>query len=217
MNCRKIQRLFDELAEGRLPEALAEQLRRHLTDCTDCRVAQQRAAHLRRLLALKRYEQPAPAYFSGFLDEFHSRLQAETASPASLWLRLKAQWRDFRMTPPVWTLRYGLVGAASVLLVAAIASWMIAYQTKPMVAERTATPVGQNVKVSDSPAGGSHWVAAQNGAPILASVARDTTTDATTHVVLVPAEARMKTSAPNYVLDHLVITPASYDGPRVDF
>ena len=217
MNCRKTQRLFDEFAEGHLAAPLAGQLQRHLTDCTDCRVAQQRAARLRRLLALKRYEQPAPAYFQGFLDEFHRRLEAETASPASLWARLKAQWEGFRTTTmPVWTLRYGLTGAAGVLLVAGMAAWMVVHQTKPTIAER-ATPIPVQNANSASPTGGLPVLVAQDGAADLALVARDVSTDPTTHMVLVPATASAETSAPRYVLDHLVITPASYEGPRVDF
>ena len=194
MDCRKTQRLIDELAEGHLAAPLAEQLRRHLTDCTDCRVAQQRAARLRRLLALKRYEQPAPAYFHGFLDEFHRRLQAETTSPASLWMRLKAQWQDFRATTPDWALHYGLVGASGVLLVAGVVSWMAVHQAKPMVAERGTPLASQNVVESISPTGSSPWIAAEGG-----------------------ATARMEGSAPRYILDHIAITPVSYEGPRVDF
>ena len=217
MDCRKTQRLFDEFADGRLSAPLAKQLQQHLIDCTDCRVAQQRAARLRRLLALKRYEQPAKTYFQGFMDEFHRRLQAETVSPASLWTRLKAQWQDFQTPTPVWTLRYGLTGAAGVLLVAGIASWMVVHQTKPMVAKGMAPIAVQNANGA-SPTGSSPVLVAQEDSSAdLASLARDISTDPTTHMVLVPATAGSETSAPRYVLDHLVITPASYEGPRVDF
>ncbi len=194
MNCRKTQWLFDEFAEGRLVAPLAEQLRRHLTDCTDCRVAQQRAARLRRLLALKRYEQPAPAYFHGFIDEFHRRLQAEATSPASLWMRLKMRWENLWATPPVRVLRYGLAGAAGVLLVAGVVSWMAVHQTKPMVADLGTPLANQNVLASISPTGSSPRIAAEGG-----------------------ATARMEGSAPRYILDHIAITPVSYEGPRVDF
>ena len=77
MKCEQVQRLFDDLASGRLPEPLAQDARRHLADCTDCRVQQQRLAKLQRLLTLKRYEQPAPAYFDNFTAEFHARLEAD--------------------------------------------------------------------------------------------------------------------------------------------
>ncbi|MGD0016192.1 MAG: zf-HC2 domain-containing protein [Verrucomicrobiia bacterium] len=194
MDCRKTQRLFDEFAEGRLALPLAEQLQRHLIDCTDCRVAQQRAARLRRLLTLKRYEQPAPAYFHGFLDEFHRRLQAETTSPASLWMRLKAQWEGFRATTSDWALNYGLAGAAGVLLVAGVVSWMAVHQTIPMVAERGTPIASQNVVASISPTGSALRIASEGG-----------------------ATARMEGSAPRYILDHIAITPVSYEGPRVDF
>jgi hypothetical protein len=216
MDCRKTQRLFDEFAEGRLAAPLAEQLQRHLTDCTDCRVAQQRAARLRRLLSLKRHEQPTPIYFQGFLDEFHRRLQTEPASPSSLWIWLKTQWEDFRRATPVWTLRYGLTSAAGVLLMAGIASWMVVHQTKPMVVERGAAPIaGQNVN-SISPTDNLPMLVAQETPAAFTPLTRDIPTDATTHVVLVPAATR-EAGAPRYVLDHLAITPASYEGPRVNF
>ena len=217
MDCRKTQRLFDEFADGRLSASVAERLQQHLTDCTDCRVAQQRAARLRRLLALKRYEQPAPSYFQGFLDEFRRRLQAESVSPADLWTRLKAQWQDFQTITPVWTLRYGLTGAAGVLLVAGIASWMVVHQTKPTVAQRATTPVVQNATGASTTGSSPMLVAQEDSSADLAPLARDVLTDSTTHMVLVPATASAETSAPRYVLDHLVITPASYEGPRVDF
>ena len=215
MDCRKTQRSFDEFADGRVAEPLAEQLRRHLTDCTDCRVAQQRAARLRRLLALKRYEQPAPTYFQSFMDEFHRRLQAETVSPASLWTRLKAQWQDFRTATPVWTLRYGLTGAAGVLLVVGAASWVV-HQTKPMVAKRAAPLAVQNANGA-SPIDSAPVLVAQDNPAAFSPLARDIPTGPTTDVVLVPATASTETSAPRYVLDHITITPASYEGPRVDF
>ena len=209
MDCRKTQRLIDELAEGRLTAPLAEQLRRHLTDCTDCRVAEQRAARLRRLLALKRYEQPAPEYFHGFLDEFHRRLQVETVSHASLWMRLKMRWEDLRATPPVWVLRYGLSGAAAVLLVTGVALWMSTNRTAPLAS--------QNAKANTSQAGGSPGTVVQNGATAFVPLAGDLPTGTTTRVVLVNPTAHVETGMPRYVLDHIAITPASYEGPRIDF
>ena len=79
MDCKKTQQLFDDLWHQRLTPETDAQVRQHLADCTDCRVLEQRSARLQRLLALKRYERPAPAYFDNFLSEFHRRLLTEMA------------------------------------------------------------------------------------------------------------------------------------------
>src|SRR5882724_4141550 len=86
MDCQKTQQLFDGLTQGRLAPEIATQVHRHLADCTDCRMIEQRGARLQRLLALKRYERPAPEYFDNFLSEFHDRLRAETQQ-VSWWER----------------------------------------------------------------------------------------------------------------------------------
>jgi hypothetical protein len=112
MDCDKVQRLAPDLAEGRLTGSVAHQLQRHLADCTDCRVAQQRAARLQQLLAVKRHEQPGAHYFHGFLGEFHRRLAAETAPQPGWWERV-LQALHVQNTP---TLRHGYAHAFGVLL-----------------------------------------------------------------------------------------------------
>lgn len=44
---------------------------------------------LRRLLSLKRYEHPSPAYLDNFLMRLNRRLLAEQMPPAALWTRLR--------------------------------------------------------------------------------------------------------------------------------
>ena len=44
---------------------------------------------LRRLLSLKRYEQPSPAYFDNFVMRLNRRLLAEQMPPAAFWARLR--------------------------------------------------------------------------------------------------------------------------------
>jgi len=44
---------------------------------------------LRRLLALKRFERPSPAYFDNFLMRLNRRLLAEQMPPAAFWARLR--------------------------------------------------------------------------------------------------------------------------------
>ncbi len=111
MNCNKAQRLYDDLADGRVSEPLAAELRRHLDECTDCRVLRQRAGRLQQLLSLKRHEQPAPAYFDNFLGDFHRRLAIETMRPT--WRERLAE--AFRIEiAPAW--QYGLAGACALVL-----------------------------------------------------------------------------------------------------
>ena len=116
MECSKTQRLFDDLSEDRLPETLSREVRRHLDECTDCRVAQQRAARLQQLLALKRHERPSPEYFDDFLREFHQRLQTETRTQAGWWEQLVASFTIERSR--VWP--YAFAGGMGVLLVVSV-------------------------------------------------------------------------------------------------
>lgn len=111
MNCNKAQRLYDDLAEGRVSEPLAAELRRHLDECTDCRVLRQRAGRLQQLLALKRHEQPAPAYFDNFLGDFHRRLTLETMRPT--WRERLTEAIRIEITP-AW--QYSLAGTCALLL-----------------------------------------------------------------------------------------------------
>ena len=88
MDCLKAQQLAEDCGKGRLPDRLCRDVSQHLTDCTDCRVAVQRAAKLQRVLALKRHEQPRPEYFENFLSEFHRRQQAGTRVDIGWWERV---------------------------------------------------------------------------------------------------------------------------------
>lgn len=110
MDCKQAQRWYDDLADGRLAEDRAVELRRHLAECTDCRVAEQRALRLQQLLHLKRHEQPPPGYFNNFLADFHRRLDAEEQARASRWQWVRALWQ------PLPTVRYALVTVASLTL-----------------------------------------------------------------------------------------------------
>ena len=118
MDCKKAQRWHDELAEGRLAETQATDLRRHLSECTDCRVAQQRATRLQQLLALKRHELPPPAYFANFTNEFHRRLAAEEARAP--WWQQVADRLAWSSLP---ALRYASATLAGVLLTLGAFHW----------------------------------------------------------------------------------------------
>jgi len=182
MDCKKAQQLYDDLADGRVAEPLATGLRRHLDDCTDCRVLRQRAARLQQLLALKRHEQPPPAYFNNFLTEFYRRLDADAMRPT--WRQRLAEAIRIEISP-VW--RYGLVGACGAMLALGLA-WQ-AYN-RPATRIAPATPIAA---VTPAPA---------STVPPLA---------------VVPFALHPEASRPQYVLERIAITPASYETASVRF
>src|SRR5260221_12601534 len=127
MNCQKAQQLFDDLTHERLASATAAQVRQHLADCTDCRVMEQRAGRLQRLLALKRYERPAPEYFDNFLSEFHSRVLAE-AQRTGWWGQVLERIDDFLTIGSLRTWRYSLAGSMGLAVVMSV-MWMSMRET----------------------------------------------------------------------------------------
>ena len=116
MNCRKTKQLLHDLADGRLAEPVARAVQRHVAECSDCRVAQQRDRQLQQLLAVKRHETPGAMYFDNFLDEFHQRLAAATAPRPSFWMQLCARLH----LQPVPTLRLGYAHALGATLALAL-------------------------------------------------------------------------------------------------
>src|ERR1017187_787551 len=113
MNCQKAQQLLDDLTHERLAPATAAQVRQHLADCTDCRVMEQRTGRLQRVLALKRYERPAPEYFDNFLSEFHDRLLTE-ARQVGWWERALGRVDDFLAAESMRVWRYSFCSALGV-------------------------------------------------------------------------------------------------------
>jgi len=116
MDCKKAQRLFDDLAHERLVPETAAHVRRHLAECTDCRVLEQRGARLQRLLALKRYERPAPEYFDNFHSEFHSRLLAE-AQHTGWWEQALGRIENLLAIGSLRMWRYSVASAVGVAAV----------------------------------------------------------------------------------------------------
>jgi anti-sigma factor RsiW len=219
MDCQQAQRLFDDLGENRLPEPAAREVHRHLDECTDCRVAHQRAARLQRLLALKRHEQPGPAYFDSFLDEFHRRLDAETAPRASWWERV----RDSLTLEPAHTWRYTLAGAAAVVLVVGSLTLRSLHPVALPVAVVAPPPVADSspVLVASESHPASHTAprlvnASYTGAArgIDAESAALVTPGG---IIIMPTAARRDQSPPRYVLDRLTVTPASYETASIHF
>ena len=149
MDCKQAQRWHDELADGRLAEAQAAALRRHLTDCTDCRVAQQRAVRLQQFLALKRHELPPPAYFPNFTAEFHQRLAAvEARLPWWQALLHRIEW-------PAPALRYATATLAGALLTLGAFHWTQTNSIVPLpVAQRPLTETASLTTASAAPTPG---------------------------------------------------------------
>jgi hypothetical protein len=191
MDCKHAQRLFDDFAGGRLCESDVAELRRHLADCTDCRVLQQRGARLRRLLALKRYERPSPEYWGEFLAAFHRRL-AQTAPEASRWPAWQASpWLEHWLARSPELFRYGLAGAAALSLAISAAWWGLPRLTQSP--ERTAGLTAPEIRAALPPA-----------------TLRGPVT------VILPADAGL-TNATRYVLDKISVAPASYEVASIRF
>ena len=80
-----------------------------------------------RLLRLKRYEQPHPAYFENFLHEFHRR-QRDELLRQPMWRIALQRAQDFMFRLNVPALSSGPVAVAAVLVAAALISLNV-YQT----------------------------------------------------------------------------------------
>ena len=220
MNCQKAQQLFDDLTHERLAPATAAQVRQHLADCTDCRVMEQRTGRLQRVLALKRYERPAPEYFDNFLTEFHDRLLAKVRQ-VGWWERALGSVDDFLAAESMRVWRYSFTSALGVAAVVGL-TWMGLRQTgDPAVVASDPT-----VAASSSLADADAMLPPPHSTPStivasLPSLSPATSADyqpaSVGNVVLVPTSAHADSSAPRYVLDRISITPASYDVPSVHF
>jgi hypothetical protein len=99
---------------------------------------------LRRLLAIKRHEQPPPGYFNGFSRQVIARIQAgETENAGSFFQRLMGRapwlqslWRGFEAKPIVAG-AFG-VGVCSLLVVGLISSERIDSQTAVLSGDNAA-------------------------------------------------------------------------------
>lgn len=219
MDCQQAQRLIDDLAHGRLADPLASAVHRHTTECTDCRVQQQRAARLQQLLTVKRHERPSQEYSDGFLAEFHRRQHAE-ATRRTVWDRLIDH-----LAPPAQVWRYGLAGATAVALLAGIARLgMRPDATSNLSAQDhdlvIPAPVELAKPAAPDPANTPTLVAVQ-----LPKLPASVTSSAMAHsqppsingLAIMPAGGSAEPREPRYVLDRLQITPVSYDVSRTDF
>ena len=219
MDCKKAQPLFDDLSQDRLDSETALQVRQHLADCTDCRVLAQRAARLQRLLALKRYERPAPHYLDNFLSEFHSRLWAETQR-APWWEHALESIDSLLVVGTMRLWRYGIASAMGVAVVVGV-MWMSVRQTNTPDAAADPTAVaGSPLVLADTQVPASH------AAPdtILASVPTSMPAVSDNDQVVTPGgmdlvagSARAEYTTPRYVLDRVAVMPASYEVSSLHF
>ncbi len=214
MDCQKAQTLLDDLSQNRLDSETALHVSQHLADCTDCRVLAQRAARLQRLLALKRYEQPAPEYLDNFLSEFHSRLMAEAQQPA-WWERAWGRIDSLLVVGTMRVWRYGVASAMGVAVVVSV-MWMSVRQTNAPDSAADQTAANPSLVLADSQAtpAPSHSAPDPIAAPVPASleaVPGDDQPPSAGSVDLVQAPVRADYTAPHYVLDRIADTPASYE------
>jgi hypothetical protein len=215
MDCRKAQELFDDLSRERLAPETAAAVRQHLVDCTDCRVQEQRTARLQRLLALKRYERPAPEYFNNFLSEFHRRVSAE-AQRTGRWERALGHIEELLAVESVRVWRYRFASAMGVAVVVGL-MWMGVRQMDDP-ASVGSQMAGANPSLIFAETGSSTPSTMAASLPSLLQVTpADYEPAAADSVVLTPAPAHADSPAPRYVLDRISVTPASYDVPNVQF
>jgi len=211
MNCDKAQRLIQDLADGRLNDGVARELQRHVGECTDCRVAQQRASRLQQLLAVKRYEKPGQEYLDGFLGEFHRRLAQATAPQPALWDRM-LEALHIQSVP---TLRYGFAHAFGVVLACGM-----------ILRGLISGDVGREVSQADAIRfGAPHWQAASASpaphstppriAALLPSFSE--TASSAGGALILPVEPAGESSSPRYVLDRISRSPSAYEVASIHF
>ena len=207
MNCSKAQRLVQDFADGRLTDGLARELQRHVTDCSDCRVAQQRATRLQQLFALKRHEHAGAHYFDNFLDNFHRRLALEIAPRPTLWERMLGALH----IQNVPSLRYGFANAFGVVLACGmVLRGLISMDLGSAVARTDALNFGAS-QVQTAP---------HSQPPRIASILPRTPGPASTAgsgALIIPIAARGEPSTPRYVLDRISLSPASYEVASIHF
>lgn len=208
MDCKKAQELFDDLSRERLAPETAEQVRQHLVDCTDCRVQEQRTARLQRLLALKRYERPAPEYFDNFLSEFHHRVLAETRR-SGRWERALGHIEELLAVESVRVWRYRFASAMGMAVVVGL-MWMGVRQM-----DDPASVASQSAEASSS----LTFAKTERSTPgtIAASLPGSLQVTPADYEPAAAAPTHADSPTPRYVLDRISVTPASYDVPNVQF
>ena len=91
---------------------------------------------LRKLLALKKYEQPPPRYFSELSTKIWTRIEREDQNP-SFWARL---FPDFRLNP-AFAYSFGLLACGSLV-------FGIGYTLSTEPQQTVASPINNNLLVA---------------------------------------------------------------------
>ncbi|HEY0368512.1 MAG TPA: hypothetical protein VGC85_02850 [Chthoniobacterales bacterium] len=151
-----------------------------------------------KLLRLKRYEQPPPAYFDNFLHEFHRRQRAELLKQP-LWRIALQRAHDFMFDLNVPALTSYRVAAAAVVLCAAVLTVNVV-RTDSNTATHIASASPAATQIARTSDAASDWdlsrPVAMRG---LSKPLRMPNPTATTHG---------RPTTPRYVLDS---TPVSYE------
>ena len=149
-----------------------------------------------KLLRLKKYEQPPPAYFDNFLHEFHRR-QRDELLKEPVWRIALQRVQDFMFRLNVPGLASYPAAVTALLVCAAVVSLKV-YQTPGTVnlAAQNRAPVVATTTLPDSNWSLSNPVTTRDLGPSLVRTVKDSSK---THRVAAP---------PRYVLDS---TPVSYD------
>jgi hypothetical protein len=149
-----------------------------------------------KLLRLKKYEQPPPAYFENFLHEFHRR-QRDELLKEPVWRIALQRAQDFLHRLNIPGLASYPAMATAVVVCAAVISLKV-YQTPATVnvAAQNRAPVVATTTLTDSNWSLSSPVTTRDLGPSLVRTVKDSSK---THRVAAP---------PRYVLDS---TPVSYE------
>lgn len=204
MNCQQTQQLFDDLNRDRLDASTAECVRGHLADCTDCRVRMQKLSRLQRLLALKKHEQPPQAYWDGFLDEFHRRLEADTASP-SLWRRIAGRLEGAWELPDV-TVYWRPAALAAFMVTACSATIWWGLQDHRLLTDSS--------RLINPPRQGTLQLVVDAAPAPLPTLSTPVGSAPVGVIVAVDQSNREHT---RYVMDRLAVTPVTYEVANIDF
>lgn len=151
-----------------------------------------------KLLRLKRYEQPPPAYFEDFLHEFHRR-QRDELLRQPLWQIAFGRAQDFMMRLNVARLASYPVAATAVLICAAVLSLKI-YQT-PAPANVASLRLPVATATSD-------WNLASDGSTAWRPVNTHIANAGARPVYNPNLSTHRKSAPPRYVLDSM---PVSYE------
>jgi len=202
MDCKKAQRLIHDLGNG-----VSHDVQRHVSECSDCRVAQQRALHLQQLLSVKRHETPGQHYFDSFLGNFQRRLAAELAPPPTFWQRVFTRLH----IEPVPRLRYGYAHALGVAFAVALVWRGLVATDLPVNADR---PADNDLL---APTLATSALPAPSSTPQMIASALPVSQPQSINPFVLPAISMRDFNSPRYILDRINLSPASYEVASIHF